>query len=260
MSRDESVLAVEVADVSLTYRIVSNAPVGRSRRWLPRASSWRSVREVEALRGVSLRLASGTSLGVIGSNGAGKSSLLRVMAGIIPPTTGVVRVRGDIGTLLSVGVGFRQQLSGRDNVMLAGLGAGKTRREMQAAMDGIIDFAELRDVIDLPVRTYSSGMAARLAFSVATEMSPDILLIDEALSTGDAAFKAKARERIETLMDRVSTMVMVSHALDTVRSLCKEAVWLDHGVVLMHSEVDRVVDAYLEHLGLQHTPGVSDDF
>src|SRR5439155_13778425 len=207
----------------------------------------RVVCEIEALKQVSFEVQDGTVLGVVGANGAGKSTLMRTVAGILPPTTGRVEVLGRVSTLLALGVGFNKRLSGRENVVLGGLAAGLSREQLEAKYEDIVEFAELEEFMDLPMRTYSSGMYGRLAFSVAVNMDPDILLIDEALSVGDARFRRKSFEKMRELCGQARTIVLVSHALASIRELCDQALWMHKGELSMWGEPDPVVDAYEEH-------------
>jgi ABC-type polysaccharide/polyol phosphate transport system ATPase subunit len=239
-------LAVRVDDLHVTYRTsYEKRPTLRSTvTRLGRGQ--RLVREVEALNGVSLQIDHGTVLGVVGANGAGKSTLMRTIAGILPPTQGRVEVHGRVSTLLALGVGFNRDLSGRENVLLGGLAAGLSRDEVNARYAEIADWAELDDRMDLPMRTYSSGMYSRLAFSVAVHMEPDILLVDEALSTGDAHFKAKSIDKMRELCAQARTLLLVSHGMATIKELCNEVAWLDQGTLRMRGEPGAVIDAYTE--------------
>ena len=206
------------------------------------------VREIEAVKDVSFSIDHGTVLGIVGANGAGKSTLVRTIAGILPPTSGRIDVYGRVSTLLALGVGFNKDLTGRDNVRLGGLAAGLDRAVLAEKYDEIVDFAELGDFMDMPMRTYSSGMYGRLAFSVAVNMDPDILIVDEALSVGDARFRRKSANKMKELCSQDRTVVLVSHALQTVRDLCDHAIWMDQGVMKMWDDPDPVVDAYTEFL------------
>ena len=240
--------SIIVDDVSVTYRTsLDSRPTLRSTvRRLGRRE--RVVKEVQAVKHVSFEIPHGTVLGVVGANGAGKSTLMRTIAGILPPTDGRVEVYGRVSTLLALGVGFNKDLTGRDNVRLGGLAAGLDRAVLAEKYDEIVEFAELGEFMDMPMRTYSSGMYGRLAFSVAVNMDPDILIIDEALSVGDARFRRKSANKMKELCSQDRTVVLVSHALQTVRDLCDQAIWLDHGVMQMWDEPDAVVDAYTEFL------------
>lgn len=208
----------------------------------------RGGREFWATRDVSFSVGPGEALGLIGANGAGKSTLVRAIAGILPPTEGRIDVFGRVSTLLALGVGFNRSLTGRDNVRLGGLAAGLDRDKLEEKYDEIVEFAELGEFMDMPMRTYSSGMYGRLAFSVAVNMDPDILLIDEAMSVGDARFRRKSANRMRELCSQAHTIVLVSHALGSIRELCDQAIWMDHGVLRMWDEPEAVVDAYTEFL------------
>jgi ABC-type polysaccharide/polyol phosphate transport system ATPase subunit len=239
---------IRVEDVSVTYRAsLDRQPTFKSTlRRLGRRE--RIVHEIEAVKHVSFEVPHGTVLGVVGVNGAGKSTMMRAVAGVRPPTAGRVEVDGRVSTLLALGVGFNRNLTGRDNVRLGGLAAGLQREKLDEKYDEIVKFAELGEFMDMPMRTYSSGMYGRLAFSVAVNMDPDILLIDEAMSVGDARFRRKSANRMRELCSQAHTIVLVSHALGTVRELCDQAIWMDHGVMRMWDEPEAVVDAYTEFL------------
>ena len=240
--------AISVEDVSVTYRTsLEKAPTLRSTvTRLGRRE--KIVREIEAVKHVSFDVPHGEVLGIVGANGAGKSTLVRTIAGILPPSEGRVEVHGRVSTLLALGVGFNKNLSGRDNVRLGGLAAGLERGKLEEKYEEIVKFAELGEFMDMPMRTYSSGMYGRLAFSVAVNMDPDILLIDEALSVGDARFRRKSADKMRELCNQAHTIVLVSHALGSVRELCDQSIWLDHGVLRMWDEPDAVIDAYTEFL------------
>ena len=240
--------AISVEDVSVTYRTsFERAPTLRS-TVLRLGRRERVVREIEAVQNVTFDVPHGTVLGVVGANGAGKSTLVRTIAGILPPSEGRVEVHGRVSTLLALGVGFNKKLSGRDNVVLGGLAAGLKREQLAEKYDDIVAFAELGDFMDMPMRTYSSGMYGRLAFSVAVMMEPDILLIDEALSVGDAKFRRKCARKMKELCSEDRTVVLVSHALGTIQELADQAIWMDKGQLRMWDEPDSVIDAYTEFL------------
>jgi ABC-type polysaccharide/polyol phosphate transport system ATPase subunit len=246
-----SATSIAVQDVSITYRTTfERKPTLRS--MLTRMGRGeRVIREIEAVRNVSFEITNGTVLGIVGANGAGKSTLVRAIAGILPPTSGRIDVYGRVSTLLALGVGFNKNLSGRDNVRLGGLAAGYEEEKLAEKYEEIVKFAELGEFMDMPMRTYSSGMYGRLAFSVAVNMDPDILLIDEALSVGDARFRRKSANKMRDLCAQAHTIVLVSHALGTIRELCDQAIWLDHGELRMWDEPDAVVDAYTEFLEVE---------
>jgi ABC-type polysaccharide/polyol phosphate transport system ATPase subunit len=240
--------AISVEDVSVTYRTsLEKAPTLRSTvTRLGRRE--KIVREIEAVRNVSFDVPHGEVLGIVGANGAGKSTLVRTIAGILPPSEGRVEIHGRVSTLLALGVGFNKKLSGRDNVVLGGLAAGLKRGQLAEKYDDIVAFAELEDFMDMPMRTYSSGMYGRLAFAVAVMMEPDILLIDEALSVGDAKFRRKCARKMRELCSEDRTVVLVSHALGTIQELADHAIWMDKGQMRMWDEPEAVVDAYTEFL------------
>jgi ABC-type polysaccharide/polyol phosphate transport system ATPase subunit len=244
-SDDFSIVA---RNVSVTYRTsMESAPTLRST--LTRLGRrQRVVREVEALKNVSFRVKRGAVYGVVGANGAGKSTLMRTVTGILPPTEGRVEVKGRVSTLLALGVGFNKELTGRENVVLGGLAAGLTKEDMAARYEEIVAFAELEDFMDMPMRTYSSGMYGRLAFSVAVNMDPDILVIDEALSVGDAKFKKKSFEKMKELCGQDRTILLVTHAMGTVKKLCDRALWIHKGEVVMKGRPREVVTDYTRFL------------
>jgi ABC-type polysaccharide/polyol phosphate transport system ATPase subunit len=239
---------IRVQDVSVTYRTSLEAAPTLRGTLLKLGRRERVIREVKALKGVSFDVAHGQVLGVVGANGAGKSTLMRTLAGILPPTSGRVEVDGRVSTLLALGVGFNRKLSGRDNVVLGGLAAGLTREQLKAKYEDIVAFAELEDFMDMPMRTYSSGMYGRLAFSVAVNMDPDILIIDEALSVGDARFRKKSFEKMRELCGEDRTIVLVSHALGSIEQLCDTAVWMHNGELRMWDEPRAVIGAYTKFL------------
>jgi teichoic acid transport system ATP-binding protein len=250
---------IRVEDVSVTYRTsLEKRPTLKS-TLLRLGRSERVIREIEAVKDVTFDVPRGSVLGVMGANGAGKSTLVRAMAGILPPTTGRVEVEGRVSTLLALGVGFNKDLTGRDNVTLGGLAAGLTREQLAEKYDEIVEFAELEEFMDMPMRTYSSGMYGRLAFSVAVNMSPDILLIDEALSVGDARFRKKSFEKMRELCSHDRTIVLVSHSLGAIADLADEAIWLDKGELRMQGEPQAVIDSYAEFLGVEEDAVTMDD-
>ena len=201
---------------------------------------------VEALKDVSFTVPEGTVLGIIGPNGAGKSTLLRLIAGIYRPTTGRIVVNGRLSALLNLGLGFHPELTGRENIIIGGLAMGLSRHEIMRRLDEIVAFAELEEFIDAPVRTYSSGMYMRLAFSVAVNVDPDVLLLDEVLAVGDAHFAEKSRARMEEFKERGKTILLVTHDLATVESWCHQALWLEEGKVRALGDPHEVVSQYRE--------------
>jgi len=199
-----------------------------------------------ALRDVSFRVVHGESLAVIGPNGAGKSTLLQVLAGIIQPNEGAVDVIGHVSSLLTLGAGFDQDLTGRDNIRLAGAFLGMPHRQMEELLPGIVEYADIGEFIDASIKTYSSGMRARLGFAIATAVDPDVLIIDEVLATGDAVFRAKSKERIKELTKAAKGIVLVTHDMNWVTEFCNRAMLLDHGRVVMEGDPAEVVRVHEE--------------
>ena len=241
-------IAVRVENVSVTYRTTFERTPTFKTAIVRFGRGERAVREVEAVKNVSFEVRDGTALGIVGSNGSGKSTLVRTLAGILPPTSGRIEVHGKISALLALGVGFNAQLSGLENVMLGGLAAGLSREQIQTRSKEIEEFAELGDFMELPIRTYSSGMRSRLAFAVSVHMDPDILMIDEALSAGDAKFKKKAAKKMHELMGSARAMFIVSHSMPSIKEMCTSAIWLHKGKLMMEGSTDDVIAAYTEFL------------
>jgi ABC-type polysaccharide/polyol phosphate transport system ATPase subunit len=252
--------AISVEDLHITYRasLMKRPTLKSTLIRLGRRET--VVREIKAVQGVSFQVPEGMVMGIVGANGAGKSTLMRAVAGILPPTAGRIEVRGKVSTLLSLGVGFNTALSGRENVVLGGLAAGLNRKQIQERYDEIAAFAELEDFMDLPMNTYSSGMFGRLAFAVAVHMDPDILLIDEALSAGDAKFKEKAAAKMDELVAKARTMLVVSHGLGTIQDMCHQAIWMHKGKLMDQGDPKDVIDAYTTFLKVGETPRTMEDF
>lgn len=203
--------------------------------------------EFLALDNINLEIEKGDFFGIVGSNGAGKSTLLKLIAKVMRPTSGRVWVKGRVAPLLAMGAGFHPDLTGRENVFLNGTLLGYSRDDLKERFDRIVEFAGLRDFIDAPIRTYSSGMTMRLAFSVATDIKPDILLVDEVLSVGDAVFQEKSMDRIRKYQKEGTTIVMVSHSMSTIKDNCSRAAWLDKGEFMYFGDPDRAVEEYLQN-------------
>jgi ABC-type polysaccharide/polyol phosphate transport system ATPase subunit len=199
-----------------------------------------------ALKDVNLTVQDGEILGLVGHNGAGKTTLLKVVARVLKPTEGRVIVRGNVAPLLGVGAAFHMELTGRENVFLNGALLGFSRQEMEEKFDRIVDFAELWDYVDQPLRTYSSGMRARLGFSIATDSKPDILIIDEVLSVGDEAFRAKSEDRMREFRDRGATIMLVTHTMATIQEICHRTAWIHQGGIRMIGESEEVVQLYIQ--------------
>ncbi len=241
--------AIEVRDVRKSYRRYS-----RRRQFATLKSALLSGsltrdfgtdERFEALRGVSFDVAAGRTFGVIGANGSGKSTMLKLVAGIGKPTSGRISVQGRVSALIELGAGFHPEISGRENVFINGMMLGLSRREIASRFDDIVRFAEIEAFIDAPVKTYSSGMYMRLGFSVAVHVDPDVLLVDEVLAVGDEAFTHKCLDRFAEFRRRGRTVLLVTHSLDLVSRFCDDALWLDHGQVRAVGDPRRVIDGYL---------------
>ena len=202
--------------------------------------------EFWALRDLNLTIGHGERAGVVGSNGAGKSTLLRLLAKIYPPTSGQVTIRGTVAPLIEMGAGFNPELSGTDNIVFNGAMLGFSRAQMLAKADGIYEFTGLREFADMPLKYYSSGMYMRLAFAIATEVNPDILLIDESLGVGDAAFVDKAKARIRKLLERSHAVILVSHDMKSLQQLCTRGLWIQQGRLVADGPINEVLGAYVE--------------
>ena len=242
--------AIVIENLSVTYRTMLEKRPTMKSALLRMGRSKQEVKYIEALKGLNLTIERGDFLGIIGHNGAGKSTLLRTIAGVLPPSNGRISVYGDVTTLLSVGIGFNPELTGRENIRLGGLANGYSTKEIISKEDEIAEFSELGEFIDYPMKTYSSGMYSRLGFSVVTHMDPDILLIDEALSAGDAAFRQKASDRIQLMMEKASAILLVSHGLKTINDMATKCLWLDHGQMMGLGDCDEIVGAYTESVGV----------
>lgn len=235
---------IHLADVSVRYRAPEER-VGTFKEYAIRLLQRRvRYKDFFALDSVSLDVRQGEIFGVIGRNGAGKSTLLKVVSRVLTPTHGRVYLGGRVAPLLELGAGFHPELTGRENVMLNGTLLGRSLRELQDRMEAIIEFAELGAFIEAPLRTYSSGMAARLGFSVATAWPPEILLLDEVLAVGDEAFRKKCNLRMQSFRDAGATILMVSHDMDTVGAMCDRAAWLENGKIHSTGPTPKVIEDY----------------
>jgi ABC-2 type transport system ATP-binding protein/lipopolysaccharide transport system ATP-binding protein len=214
-------------------------------RWLRRTLTYDSL---WALRGVSFRADEGERVAIVGRNGAGKSTLLRVLAGVLPPTEGRVVATGRMAPILGLSAGFNAELTGLENIHLNALLLGRSRDEAEAVVDDVVDFSELSDFIHSPLRNYSSGMVARLSFSVATAWIPDVLLLDEALAVGDIGFLEKCKERLHRYQEHGTTVLMVSHSVEAVRRTCTRCLWLERGRLIADGAVEPVLQAYWRSL------------
>jgi ABC-2 type transport system ATP-binding protein len=235
---------IRLEQVSLRYRM-AHQRVGSFKEYAVHlVSGALRYRELWALRDVDLAIHGGEVVGIVGRNGAGKSTLLKVIAGIFQPTRGRVAVAGHVSPLLELGTGFDYELTGRENIFLNALLLGHKRSEVRERFDGIVEFAELGEFIDAPIRNYSSGMVARLGFAVATAWDPDILILDEVLAVGDSAFQAKCRVRMERIRDNSATVLMVSHSTKTIADECTRCIWLADGQVMADGPPEVVLPHY----------------
>ena len=234
--------AIIATDIRVAYRPFADR-VPTARRSIGRLRH-RETREVVALDGASCTIRRGEAVAIVGRNGAGKSTMLRVLAGTLEPDSGSVQVFGEPPTLLQLGVGFNGKLSGKHNVYLGGLALGHSRAELDAMLPEIESFAEIGEAIDRPVSTYSSGMRSRLAFAIAMTLKPETLLLDEILAVGDASFKERSMAALQDLVDHAGTVVMVTHSLAQAKRFCDTAIWLDAGRVKMVGPADEVISEY----------------
>ena len=235
--------AITVKDLKIRYKSIQKYSVKRNLLRLKPVES----KAFEAVKGVSFEVQMGEILGVVGKNGSGKSTLLRSLANIFSPDEGSIDLHGHSVSLLAIGVGFKPELTGRENIMLSGMLLGFEEKEILARMDEIIEFAELGEFIDMPVRTYSSGMHSKLAFSVTAILETDIMLIDEVLSVGDERFKKKSYNKMKSLIsEKTRTVVIVSHNLNALEELCDRVMWLHEGKIQQIGEPREVLTAYKE--------------
>ena len=235
---------IEVKDVSMRFRMANDNIRSIKEYAVQMLKGKIQYNEFEALKHVSFDVMRGEVVGLIGHNGAGKSTMLKVISGILKPTEGSVTVRGNIAPMLELGSGFDMDMTGRENIFLNGAILGYSEQFLNSKYDEIVEFSEIGQFIDVPLRNYSSGMIARLAFSIATVVVPEVLIVDEVLSVGDAAFQEKSYKRMMELMHGGTTVLFVSHSLQQIRNMCSRVVWLDHGQVKMFGDTKSVCDAY----------------
>ena len=250
--------AVRFIDVVQRFRVIKERPDTLREAF---ASFHRRTRtsylDFEAVKHVSFEVPRGTTIGIIGRNGSGKSTILKIIASVYKPSSGTVEICGTIAPLIELGAGFHHELTGRENILINGLLLGLSTRQIRALEQQIIDFAEIGDFIDAPVKQYSSGMYMRLAFSVATAVDPDILLVDEILAVGDAAFRTKCFDRIGAFRDRGKTIVLVSHDTDQIRHFCDRVLLIHNGELIIDSSPQEALARYEELLDSAHNRTVS---
>ena len=241
----EREIALEVKDLHISYKCLKSFSIKKSLLHLKKADA----KVYEAVRGVSFAVPKGEILGIVGKNGSGKSTMLRAIAGIFSPDSGTIDLKGNSVSLLSIGVGFQPKLTGRENLVLSGMLLGFSEEQVRAKMDEIIEFANLGDFIDMPVKTYSSGMHSKLAFSITAILEADIMLIDEVLSVGDAKFKKKSYNKMKELISNEDrTVLIVSHSSETLKELCTSVLWLHEGEMKMIGKPEEVLPAYDEFM------------
>lgn len=237
--------AIEVENLCISYKGLKSYSI--KKQFFTKKNKSKEV--FEAVKNVSFQLKKGEILGIIGKNGSGKSTMLRAIAGIFSPNSGSIELHGNSVSLLAIGVGFQRELTGRENVILSGMLLGFTEKQIQDKMDEIIEFSELGQFIDAPVRTYSSGMYSKLAFSITAILETDIILIDEVLSVGDIKFKKKSYKKMKSLiMDENRTVVIVSHDRKAISDLCDKVLWIHEGQMMMYDETKKVLTAYEEFM------------
>jgi len=240
--------SIEIRNATLRFRIYRNLTPSLKEKIIhlisPSKSCGDEIIEFDALKSLNLSIKGGDRLGIIGLNGAGKSTLLKMIVGIYPPQFGSVHVRGKVTPLIELGTGFDQELSGRENIYLNGALLGRSYKQMRSLEEAVIDFSGLEEKIDMPIKYYSSGMMGRLAFSIGTIIEPEILLVDEVFSTGDAQFVEKARLRMERLISKSSIVVIVSHSMEHIIQFCNKVVVLNKGVVVAEGDPTEMVDFY----------------
>jgi ABC-type polysaccharide/polyol phosphate transport system ATPase subunit len=243
-------ITLRLSDVSVAFPIFDSSDQQLKLRLIAAATGGLIGRNaahhvyVQALNNVSLTLDHGDRVGLVGHNGSGKSTLLRVMAGIYEPTSGTLHKRGRVAAILGLGHGMDPDSTGRENILLSGLYCGLSKAQIRTQIEEVVDFTELGSFIDLPLRTYSAGMVARLAFAVATLMEPEILLLDESIGAGDASFMEKANRRVEALVGRAGILVLASHSEDLLRRWCSKGVLLEKGQIVASASIDKVLDQY----------------
>ena len=235
---------IEVRDVSMRFRMANDRISSIKEYAIARLRGKLKYNEFEALKHVSFDVKRGEVMGLIGHNGAGKSTLLKVISGILKPTEGSVIVRGNVAPMLELGSGFDFDMTGRENIFLNGAILGYSEDFLKSKYDEIVAFSEIGPFIDMPLRNYSSGMVARLAFSIATVVVPEVLIVDEVLSVGDAAFQEKSRRRMMELMGGGTTVLFVSHSMEQIREICNRVVWMECGKVNAFGDTDEICKQY----------------
>ncbi len=244
VQEEQNKVLIEVKDLSMCYRVPAQK-IDSLKEYVIRFIKRKlNYKQFWVLNNINFTINKGESIGLIGRNGAGKSTLLRIIAGIIEPSSGSVTVNGAMVPLLRLGAGFDSNATGRENIFLNGALLGFSHKEMEKKYNSIVEFAELEDFMDVPLKNYSSGMLSRLGFAIAVDVNPEILLIDEILSVGDDTFKAKCAQKINELRANGATFIVVSHSIAQINKLCQKALWLKDGNPFMYGDVKTVTDAY----------------
>lgn len=242
---------IEVKNVKMRFKM-SDEPLNSIKEIFTKAVSGKlKFNEFLALDDVSFNVEKGETLGLIGSNGAGKSTTLKLISGILKPSEGSITIRGNVVPMLELGAGFDLELTGRENIYLNGAILGYSKAYLESKYEEIVDFAEIREFIDMPIRNYSSGMMARLAFSIASVVQPEILIVDEILAVGDVKFQEKSYKRMQELMSGGATVLFVSHDLDKIEEMCDHVIWLDKGKVKQYGDANKVCKAYKKAQGIK---------
>lgn len=240
-------IIIDVSDVSMRFNLAKEITDSIKEYILKMISRKLHFQEFYALKNISFQVKRGEAVALIGKNGSGKSTMLKILAGVMYPTTGQVSVRGSVAPLIELGAGFDMELTARENIYLNGAILGRDRRSMDQHMEEIISFSELENFIDVPLKNFSSGMVARLGFAIATIIRADILIVDEVLAVGDFKFQEKCKAKISELLAEGATLLFVSHSADQVKELCTKAIWLDHGNIMAFGDSATVCDQYFEH-------------
>ena len=241
-------IMVDVDHVTIRFNLASQKIDNLKEYFIKLLKRELMFQEFFAVKDVSFQVREGEAWGLIGSNGSGKSTMLKAISGIIKPYQGSITVNGSVAPLIELGAGFDAECTARENIFLNGCVLGHSRKFMEEHFDEIVDFAEIHTFLDSPIKNYSSGMKARLGFSIATMVKPDILIVDEILSVGDIKFRQKCEKRMKELLDGGTTLLYVSHSIDEVKRLCDHAIWIDHGQMRMIGSAEEVCDAYMEEM------------
>lgn len=235
---------ITVDHVSMRFRMATEKVDSLKEYFIKTIKNQISTSEFWALQDVSFQIQNGDALGLIGLNGSGKSTMLKIIAGVLKPTRGSVAVQGEVAPLIELGAGFDFDLTAGENIFLNGALMGRSRQEMEKNFEEIVEFSELRDFLNVPVKNFSSGMVSRLAFAIATTGTPDILICDEVLAVGDFRFQQKCMDRIQSMLDQGTTLLFVSHSIDQVKRLCNKIVWLEKGQMKMFGQADEIAEIY----------------